>query len=153
MASKAVAGLPDDALDAWRATLTAQALVVRRVERALADADLPPLGWYDVLWTLYRAPGRRMRIHELAREVVLSPTGMTRLVDRIEAAGLLRREAVAHDRRGAYAVLSDAGRACLRRMWPVYAAVLREVLAEPLGDDAGAVRDALRRVADAARPG
>lgn len=138
--------------DAWRATLTAQAHVVRCVERALADADLPPLAWYDVLWSLYKAPDRRLRIRRLADEVVLSPTGMSRLVDRIEAAGCLRREPSPEDRRGAYAVLTDEGLACLRRMWPVYERELRRLVAPSLGDDAATVRDALRRVADAARP-
>jgi DNA-binding MarR family transcriptional regulator len=144
--------LDPTARDAWRAVLTAQAHVVRRVERALADAELPPLGWYDVLWSLYKARGRRLRIRELADEVVLSPTGMSRLVDRVEAAGLLRREPCADDRRGAYAVLTDDGVACMRRMWPVYERELAAHLAAPLDGDAAVVRDALRRVADAARP-
>ena len=138
------------ARDAWRAVLTGQAHVVRRVERALADAELPPLSWYDVLWSLYKAPGRRLRIRHLADEVVLSPTGMSRLVDRVESAGLLRREPCPDDRRGAYAVLTDEGLACLRRMWPVYEQVLTRTVAAALGDDAATVRDALRRVADSA---
>jgi DNA-binding MarR family transcriptional regulator len=139
------------ALDAWRAVLTAQALVVRRVERALAAAELPPLSWYDVLYALYRAPRKRLRIHQLADAVVLSPTGMSRLVDRLEAAGHLRREAVEDDRRGAFAVLTDSGLACLRRMWPVYERALATHVAGALGEDATAVRDALRRVGDSAR--
>ena len=66
--------LDDDALDAWRAFLTAHARVTRRISRELADAGLPDLGWYDLLWALRRSPGRRLRVNELAREVVLSPT-------------------------------------------------------------------------------
>jgi DNA-binding MarR family transcriptional regulator len=143
--------LPPDALDAWRAVLSTQALVVRRVEQALTAADLPPLSWYDVLYTLYRAPERRLRIGELADAVVLSPTGTSRLVDRLERAGHLRRETVAGDRRGAYAVLTDDGRACLRRMWPVYERALAQHVPAALGEDAGIVRDALRRVATSAR--
>lgn len=112
--------MDDEALGAWRALLDAHASVVAAVERALAEAGMPPLGWYDVLWPLYRAPGRRLRMNELAREVTLSRTGMTRLVDRLERAGLLRREPVPGDRRGAYAVLTPEGAATLRRMWPVY---------------------------------
>jgi len=91
--------LGEDALDAWRAFLTAHALVTRRISRELTDAGLPDLGWYDLLWTLYRAPERRLRVNELAHEVVLSPTAMSRFVDRAEAAGVVRREPDPADRR------------------------------------------------------
>jgi CTP-dependent riboflavin kinase len=69
---------------------------------------LPPLGWYGVLWPLYSAPERRLRMNELAQEAVLSRTGLVRLIDRIEAAGLVRREPVPEDRRGAYATITEA---------------------------------------------
>lgn len=134
-------------LGPWRAFLNAHALVVRRIEARLAEADLPPLGWYDVLWALYRAPGQRLRIHELAEEVVLSRTGMSRLVDRLETAGQLAREPVPGDGRGAYAVLTDAGAATLRRIWPVYETAIAELFAAPLGDGAEELRAMLERVA------
>jgi DNA-binding MarR family transcriptional regulator len=139
-------------LAAWRALLNAHALVVRRIEADLQAEGLPSLGWYDVLWALYRSPGRRLRIHELADEVVLSRTGMSRLVDRIEAAGMLRREPVPDDRRGAYAVVTEEGIELLRRMWPVYARGIRELFAQQLGDDPDPVRATLERVAERARP-
>ena len=63
--------LDDGALDAWRAFLTAHALVTRRISRELTEAGLPDLGWYDLLWALRRSPGGRLRVNELAREVVL----------------------------------------------------------------------------------
>jgi DNA-binding MarR family transcriptional regulator len=113
--------LPDETLGAWRAFLSAHALATKRINRDLAEAGLPDLTWYDVLWALHRADGRRLRIRELADAVVLSSTGMTRFVDRLEAAGLVRREAVPGDRRGAYAVITKEGSALLRRMWPIYA--------------------------------
>lgn len=138
-------------LAAWRAFLNAHAAVVRLIEADLAEAGLPPLGWYDVLWALYRAEGGRLRMRELANEVVLSRTGMTRLVDRIERAGLLRREPVPGDARGAYAVVTDAGVETLRQMWPVYARGIEERFLVPLGDRAGDLRVLLERVAGAAR--
>ena len=82
--------MEDEALDTWRAFLNAHAHVTRRIGRDLAEAGLPDLGWYDLLWTLYRAPERRLRVNELAREVVLSPTAMSRFVDRAERAGVVR---------------------------------------------------------------
>jgi DNA-binding MarR family transcriptional regulator len=143
------ADLPPEQLAAWRAVIGAQSRVVRRVERALAEADLPPLAWYDVLFALHEAPGRRLRIRELADAVVLSPTGMSRLVDRIEAAGCLCREPVPDDRRGAYAVLTEEGRSLLRRMWKVYGAGIAEHFAGPVGADARRLRVPLERVVQA----
>ena len=106
--------VPDETLGAWRAFLNAHALATKRINRDLAEAGLPDLTWYDVLWTLHRADGRRLRIRELADAVVLSSTGMTRFVDRLEAGGLVRREAVPGDRRGAYAVAALCCAGCGR---------------------------------------
>jgi DNA-binding MarR family transcriptional regulator len=136
----------EEALAVWRAVLNVHALVTSRVDAALAASELPPLTWYDVLWPLYRAPGRRLRMGVLAAHATLSRTGLTRLVDRIEAAGLLRREAAPEDRRGAYVVLTPAGARMLRRIWPVYERVLEQTFAARLRD-AGVVRRALETVA------
>ena len=120
--------IPDEHLAAWGAILRAQASTVAAVEQALMEAGLPPLAWYDVLWPLRRV-GRPMRMGELSTEVLtISRTGLTRLVDRIEDAGLLRRSAVAGDRRGVEVSITPEGVALLRRMWPVYAGVLRDRL-------------------------
>ena len=139
----------DETLGAWRAFLTAHALATKRISRDLAEAGLPDLTWYDVLWTIYRADGRRLRIRELADAVTLSSTGMTRFVDRLEAAGLVGREAVPGDRRGAYAVITKEGIALLRKMWPVYARGISTYF-EPAVRDGGQLRLALEGIADAA---
>ncbi len=151
MAAQVEPPFDDEALAAWRAFLNAHALVIRRIEAELAAAGLPPLGWYDALWALYSAEGRRLRIHELADAVVLSRTGMSRLVDRLETAGHLRREPVPGDGRGAYAAITDEGVELLRRMWPVYARGIDQLYLEPLAGDAVALRASLERVAAAAR--
>jgi DNA-binding MarR family transcriptional regulator len=136
---------------AWRALITAHARVVERIERALAEAGLPPSGWYDVLLELSAAPDRRLRMHELARAVVLSRSGLTRLVDRLEKAGLLVREPTPEDGRGYFAVLTDEGREMLRRMWPVYAAGIAEHFGRHLTDEeARVLAQALSRVRAAA---
>src|SRR5256885_10957701 len=124
--------LDEAALDAWRAFLTAHAHVTRRISRDLTDAGLPDLGWYDLLWALRRQPSRRLRVNELAREVVLSPTAMSRFVDRAEAAGYVRREPDPEDRRALQVVLTDAGLDLLRKMWPVYERGIAEHLAAQL---------------------
>jgi DNA-binding MarR family transcriptional regulator len=141
--------LPDAHLDAWRALLNVHAGVVERVEQALRDAGLPPLTWYDVLWALRRAPERRLRMGELAEAVTLSRGGLTKLVDRLEAGGFLRREACLTDRRGYHAVLTPRGQALLRRMWPVYADVLKDVFVPALGEDeADTIAASLGRVGE-----
>src|SRR5919199_3849197 len=139
--------LDEDALDAWRAFLTAHAHVTRRISRDLGDAGLPDLGWYDLLWALYRSPQRRLRVNELAREVVLPPTAMSRFVDRAEAAGYVRREPDPDDRRALQVVLTDKGAGLLRRMWPVYPRGIAEHFAAHLGGSPGELRDTLRRIA------
>ena len=107
---------------AWALLLTVQAVLVERVELAFAGAGLPPLAWYDVLWELEKAEGGRLRMHELAQRVVITRSNLTRLVDRLESAGLIAREPCPDDRRGAYAVLSGDGRVMRKKMWPVYSA-------------------------------
>ena len=91
-------------------------------------------------------------MHELARAVVLSRSGLTRLVDRLENAGLLCREPDPSDRRGAFAVLTDEGRDMLRRMWPVYAAGIAEHFGGHISDEeAHVLTEALSRVLAANR--
>jgi DNA-binding MarR family transcriptional regulator len=132
--------------------LTAHAVLVEVIERRLAQAGLPPLAWYDLLWGLERSPGERLRMSELADKVVLSRSNVTRLVDRLEEAGLVARERSAEDRRGAYAVLTDAGREMRQRMWPVYQAGIRELFESRLSDaEAQMLGEVLRRVLTAAR--
>ena len=142
--------IDEDALGAWRAFLTAHAHVTRAISRDLTDAGLPDLGWYDLLWALRRSDGR-LRVNELAREVVLSPTAMSRFVDRVEAAGYVRREPDPADRRALQVAITDDGVALLRRRWPIYEAGIERHFAAFLGRSAPRVRAMLGRMADSAR--
>lgn len=119
---------------AWRIFLKTHAKAIELIERELAEADLPPLSWYDVLWTLEQAPERRLRMHEIANAIVLSRSNLTRLVDRLEAADLLCRESCPSDRRGAFAALTDKGLALRQRMWPVYSQAIAKYFAQYLSD-------------------
>jgi len=143
--------IDDDALGAWRALLTAHAHVTRAISRDLADAGLPDLTWYDLLWALYRQPERRLRVNELAREVVLSPTAMSRFVDRVADAGYVRREPHPGDRRALQIALTPQGEDLLRRMWPVYARGIERHFAAVAGRSAPRLRSLFRRMADSAR--
>jgi DNA-binding MarR family transcriptional regulator len=139
-------------LAAWRAFLNAHASVIDRIEREMATAGVLPLGSYDILVPLSEAEGHRLRLHELASRVVLSRSTLTRMVDRLEAAGLIARERVATDRRGAYAVLTPRGAAALREAWPIYARGIRAHFTCHLDDDEVRVLTAaLGRIDAAAR--
>jgi DNA-binding MarR family transcriptional regulator len=150
---RGVPELDDAALAAWRAFLNAHATVTRRISADLAAAGLPDLTWYDLLWALYRAPERSLRVNELARAVVLSPTAMSRFVDRVEAAGCVRRTPDPHDRRALRVVITDDGSALLRRMWPVYEAGIERHFAAFLGRSPDRVREMLERMTESARGG
>jgi len=119
-------------LRAWRAFLDAQAEVLRRLEADLIEGQRLTLAEYDVLVQLVQAPGRRLRMAELSERVRLSRSGVTRMVDRMAAAGLLRRERCPSDRRGAFAVLTPAGLDRLRRATPTHFRGIRDYFTRPL---------------------
>lgn len=98
----------------WRKFLRVHAEVTRRLEADLLAEHQLSLGSYDVLVQLVEAPGHRLRMTELADAVLLSRSGLTRLVDRLEREGLVAREACPSDARGLFAVLTEAGYARLR---------------------------------------
>jgi DNA-binding MarR family transcriptional regulator len=139
--------IAEEHLDAWRALLNTHARLTAKVEVALAEHGLPQLGWYDVLWALQRAPGKALRMGELADAVTISRSGLTRMVDRIEVEGLLERRPSEADRRAIDVAITADGSKLLRRMWPVYEGVLRaEFEAKLSRADAQALRRALAKV-------
>ena len=136
----------------WALFLTAHAVLVEEIEDRLADAGLPPLAWYDVLWALERAGDRRLRMRELADMAVISRSNLTRLVDRLESAGLVERERAEEDRRGAFAVVTAQGKAMRKKMWPVYSAAIKELFEDHIAErEAARMGESLRRILDAVR--
>ena len=101
-------------LRAWRGMLRAHALLVKRLDAELEAEHGLPLTSYEVLVYLDKAEGCKMRMCDVAESVVLSRSGLTRLVDRLERDGYVERVSCADDARGAYARLTDAGREKLR---------------------------------------
>lgn len=95
---------------AWRGVVFANARVLRKAEVDLLERAGFPLTWLDVLAQLYDAPDNTLRMQELEERALFTRSGLTRLVDRIEAAGLVRREPVPGDRRGVRVVLTAEGR-------------------------------------------
>jgi DNA-binding MarR family transcriptional regulator len=139
--------LDETGLSAWEAFVFAHAAAVGCIERDLAAEGCISLTWYDVLAALSEAPDHRLRLSDLALEVVLSRSGLTRLLDRIEAAGLIRREPAPGDRRGAYAVMTEKGQIELLKTWPHYARGIARYFSNHLTDEEKRIlRDALKRV-------
>jgi DNA-binding MarR family transcriptional regulator len=105
---------------AWRAFLNAQASLLRQLEAELVAAEGMTLAEFDVLIQLRLAPGVRLRMTELSDRVRLSPSGLTRLIDRLIQAGLVERGTCPSDRRGTFAILTPAGRERIRRARPIH---------------------------------
>lgn len=145
-------GIAPERLHVWRRFLEAHAYVIDVLERELREDEDLPLTWYDVLVHLAEAEDHRLRIQELADAVLLSKSGLSRLVTRMEQAGLVVREACTDDRRGTFAVLTDAGYERLRQTAPTHARGISEHFTELLtADEVAVLGAALDRIASAAR--
>jgi DNA-binding MarR family transcriptional regulator len=111
--------LPSPAtVTAWIALQRAQATAFASVERALKDADLPPLEWYDVLLELER--GGPLRPRDLQARLLFAQYNLSRLIDRMVTADVVAREACPGDKRGQLVSITAAGLALRKRMWVVY---------------------------------
>lgn len=121
---------PTEGVQTWLALMQAQAAVLDAVQDEVEPEIGMPLAWLEVLHRLDGAPDEQLRMQDLARSVLLTRSGLTRLADRLERDGLIQRCAVPADRRGAFARLTDAGRIALDRGRPIFrAAVERHIAA------------------------
>ncbi len=138
--------------NAWHAFLVAHAALEPILNRELEAACGLPLRWFDVLTQLHLTPHKRLSMTELANAVLLSKSGLTRLVDRIEEAGLVQRAAAPGDRRSLLIVLTPSGEKTLKRAAPIHEdGIRRHFAAYILDNEAAAVEAALGRIASAAR--
>jgi DNA-binding MarR family transcriptional regulator len=155
MATKTKAGqtpkIDAEQAAAWRAFLRAHALMLRKIGEDLDEAGLPPFAWYEVLWVLYDAPDHHLQPSELADEVVLSRSGLSRLIDRIEEAGLVQRRACPGDRRAIHVELTEEGEKKLDEMWCVYARGIAEHFLPAVGEQACTMRQVMESVAESVR--
>jgi len=135
--------LSDEQLGVWRAFLRAHSTMLRRIGRDLEEAELPPLAWYDVLAALRDAPDQHLRQVELAELVLLSHSGLSRLLDRIESKGLVERRNCPSDRRSFHVAITPGGLELLELMWPVYARGIAEDFLSALGDSPGEIGETL----------
>jgi DNA-binding MarR family transcriptional regulator len=136
----------DPGILAWRTFLTAYATIIRRLEAELEDQQSLALSDLDVLIQLHRAGGT-LRMRDLAERALLSRSGMTRRVDRLEEDGFIVRTACATDRRGSFAQLTDAGRDRLVAALPSHLrGIETHFVAKLSPDELDTVRSALSKV-------
>jgi DNA-binding MarR family transcriptional regulator len=141
----------DERLRTWVALLRAQSAMVDGVESELLARHGLPLSWHEVLTRLARSPGGAMRMQELARDVLLSKSGLTRLADRMEEAGLIERAKCGTDRRGTFAVVTDAGRRMVRDSFPAFTEAVEQHFARHLSpDELSTLRGLLNKVLEGA---
>lgn len=134
---------------AWQMFFEAHAAVCARLEAALQAGHGLSLRWYDVLLQLHAAPQGRLTMRDLGRAVVISKSGLTGLVDRMQREGLVERSGDPGDRRIVHVTLTPAGAAVYRRARADHrAAVADRFLRHVSGDEAAVIEGALRRVRD-----
>jgi DNA-binding MarR family transcriptional regulator len=121
-------------LAVWRGFLRTHSHLIKQLEQDLASQQKIPLGSYDVLVQLAEAPGHRLRMSELAEAVLLSRSGLSRLVDRLQKDGLVQREPDPYDARGLFTVLTDKGRDTLRDAAQVHLAGIARLVVDRLSD-------------------
>lgn len=136
--------------EAWPLFLRTYALLVDRLEYELQTERDMPLTWFDVLAQLESAPDGRMRMHDLADSILLSKSGITRLVDRMARAGLIERASCETDRRVVYAAITKEGRKRFAAAAPVAIRGVEEYFTAPLNQtEKRALMSALNKIQDA----
>ncbi|MBB6344111.1 MarR family winged helix-turn-helix transcriptional regulator [Nonomuraea muscovyensis] len=144
--------LDETEMAAWRAFLSTSHLLERRIEEQLKTAAGLTHAQYEILVRLSGAPGRRMRMTELARGVVASKSALTYQITQLEKAGLVERTTCPSDDRGVLAVLTEEGMRCLERVAPGHLEVVRRYLIDRLSrDELEVVTAAMRRTEEALR--
>lgn len=120
---------------AWILLIRTQQVLLGQVETALKKAGLPPLSWYDVLLELGRDADAGLRQYEIGERVLLNKHNLSRLIDRLENEGLVKRQACDVDGRGNMVRITEKGAQLKQTMWPVYAKEIQSLIAEPLTAD------------------
>lgn len=138
------------AAEAWGSVLRVHAALVPEMDRLMQDEAGLPLRWYDVLLELAAAGDQRLTMGQLGEKVVLSRTRVSRVVDELEAAGLIRRDVNEADRRSSFAVLVPAGHRAFSAAAPVYRRLITQMFGDALDrDELLVIRDSLSRLLSA----
>lgn len=119
---------------AWRTYLAMTSALDARIERDLQRAAGMPHAYYLILAMLSEAPDRSLRMHQLAEHVQASQSRLSHAVARLEDHGWVRREPAPGDKRGQFAILTDAGHERLVEVAPSHAETVRATMFDPLSD-------------------
>jgi DNA-binding MarR family transcriptional regulator len=140
-------------IELWASLMRGQALLADAVsDRLEAEAGIP-LAWYEVLAALADAPEGALRMQDLGQSMSLSKSGLTRLCDRLDEAGYLSRQGCPTDRRGTFAVITDAGRAKVSDARPVFARASEDLFLQHLSTrERDALRSAMNKIIGANGP-
>ena len=133
----------DKKIGAWHTFLRAHSVVIRTLERKMEEEQHLPLNWFDVLAWLSHAPDGRLRMQVLAKSIYLSSSGLTRLLNRMAAAGLVERQNCPDDRRGWYAIITDKGRATYEQAFPQHTQGVEKQFLSRFNDDEIEILDSL----------
>jgi DNA-binding MarR family transcriptional regulator len=123
-----------EAIVAWGRLIRVSRQLIENVEDALAAANLPALAWYDALHEIAEAGEQGLRPFELAGRMLLAQYNMSRLLTRLERAGLIERREAENDGRGQTIRITPAGRDIRRRMWKIYGPKINALLQAKLSD-------------------
>ena len=138
---------------AWVTLLLAYGSLFRELDERMAKAGVVPMDVYDILFTLEESPDQRLKMSDLAACALMTRSGLTRLVDRLEKEGLVKRLACATDRRAVHAALTDKGLAERERAWPAYEEALQELFGSKLtNDEAEMIMHTLKRFVTVPHP-
>jgi DNA-binding MarR family transcriptional regulator len=129
-----VGDFTDAGFFAWMSVFKAEILVAGALDRDLKERVGVPLNWCEVLSRLSAAPGARMRMQELADEVLLSKSGVSQLVTAMARKGLVERQGDPANLRVTYAALTPVGRTTLEKSAPVFLGGIRELFSRHLTD-------------------
>ncbi|MGE0408002.1 MAG: MarR family winged helix-turn-helix transcriptional regulator [Amphiplicatus sp.] len=127
--------LPEEAAISWARLVRVSQAVLARVEADLKTAGRPPLAWYDALLELNRARPEGLRPYQLQERMLLAQYNLSRLTERLAAAGYVEREDCAEDGRGQILKITRDGCKLLRDMWPVYRQAIKAHFADKLEAD------------------
>jgi DNA-binding MarR family transcriptional regulator len=136
----------------WVYFLRAYKVVIERVSQDLADAGMPTLIEYSVLWWLSHAEDRRLRLVDLSKGVLVSKSRVTRLMNSLVEEGYVRREQDQSDKRVTYAVLTSEGLEALERATPTFAVAFNKYFASRLEGRQGEITRILDSMATQLEP-
>lgn len=140
-------GPTETVITAWARLVRAQREVIGGIEAELKQAGFPPLSWYDVLLELKRRPNGCLTPRELEQETLFEQYNLSRLLDRMETNGLVRRIPYPGDKRRQLVEITGEGRALQRQIWPVYAAAIERYVGSKLDEDeVAALAGALKKL-------